>query len=234
MVLAMMITPKQIKAARVLLDWKQIDLSKATGLSKTAIANIESGYVLPRQRSLTVIQQALETSGIEFMDMQGVRIKSEIFDVDNNYGPTAHIHYFQDIIETIAKSDEEVLQSFIDDQFIMRNFRKEFFRYYQEMIRLGGKEKILTCEGDEVRYGPPEIAEYRWVSRDSFDPIGYTVYGNKVALFLYTKDWHHIVIENERIVETYRRQFYRNWEKANPISLPKAKFLEDLGKSEKK
>lgn len=115
----------------------------------------------------------------------------------------------------------------------MRHFRDEFFHYYQEMIRLGGKEKLLTCEGDKVRYGPPEISEYRWISEDLFDQIGYTIYGNKVALFLYTQEWHHVVIENEVIAETYRQQFYRNWGKANPISLPKAKFVEDLEKRKK-
>lgn len=226
-------TPRQIKAARVLLDWRQEDLSKATGLSKAAIANIESGYVLPRQQSVNAINTAFEKAGIEFMGMHGVRIKDEIFDVENSSGPEAHIRYFRDILESIALNNTEVLQSSIDDQFIMQNFREEFFRYYQEMTRLGGKEKLLICEGDKMRYGPPDIAEYRWISKDLFEQVGYTVYGSKVAIFLYTQDWHHVVIDNAKIAETYRRQFYSNWKSANPVSLPKAKFLEDLEKRQK-
>lgn len=223
-------TPKQIKAARILLDWKQSDLANATGLSKTAITQIESGYVLPRQSSLNAIRDALEAKGVVFIDTQGVQIRDEIFEVSSSTGEKSHINYFHDIIETVQKTGGEILQSSIDDKFIMTHFRQELFNYYQELSKLDIKEKLLTCDGDKVRYGPPEISEYKWISKELFEQIGYTVYGHKVALFLYTKDWHHVVIENEKIAETYRQQFYTNWEKANPISLPKALYLEDLEK----
>ena len=226
-------TPKQIKAARILLDWKQSDLAREAGLSKTAVTQIESGYVLPRQSSLIAIRDALEAQGVEFIDTHGVQIKEEQFEVTNATGPESHIKYFRDIIDTIKMTGGEILQSSIDDKFIIAHFRDELFRYYQELCKLDIKEKLLTCEGDKVRYGPPDISEYRWVSKDLFEQIGYTVYGDKVALFLYTADWHHVVIENKKIAETYRTQFYRNWDKANPISLPRAFYLDDLDKKKK-
>lgn len=223
-------TPKQIKAARILLDWKQSDLAKAAGLSKTAVTQIESGYVLPRQSSVNAIRDALEGKGVVFIDTQGVQIRDEVFEVSSATGAESHIHYFRDIIETVQKTGGEILQSSIDDKFIMSHFREELFSYYQKLCQLNVKEKLLTCEGDKVRYGPKEVSEYRWVSKELFEQIGYTVYGHKVALFLYTKEWHHVVIENEKIAETYRQQFYANWEKSNPISLPEALYLEDLKK----
>lgn len=223
-------TPKQIKAARILLDWKQSDLAEASGLSKTAVTQIESGYVLPRQSSINAIREALESEGVEFIDTQGVQIRDEIFEVTSSTGQESHISYFRDIIETVQKTGGEILQSSIDDKFIMTHFREELFRYYQELSKLDVKEKLLICEGDKTRYGPPKISDYRWISKELFEQIGYTVYGGKVALFLYTKDWHHVIIENEKIAETYRQQFYKNWEQANPISLPKALYLEDLEK----
>ena len=225
-------TPKQIKAARILLDWKQSDLAKAAGLSKTAVTQIESGYVLPRQSSMNALRDALETQGIEFLDTQGVRIRDEIFEVSSNTGQESHIHYFKDIIETVQQTGDEILQSSIDDQFIIAHFRKELFHYYKELQKLKISEKLLTCEGDNIRYGPPDISEYRWVSKELFEQVGYTVYGNKVALFLYTQDWHHVIIENAKIAETYRQQFYKNWKNANPISLPKALFLKDIEEDE--
>lgn len=224
-------TPKQIKAARILIDWKQSDLAKAAGLSKTAVTRIESGYVLPRQNSINAIRDALEAKGVEFIDTHGVQIRSEIFEVKSAIGTESHIGYFRDIIETVQKTGGEILQSSIDDQFIMTHFRDELFGYYRALEKLNIKEKLLTCEGDEVRYGPPNIAEYRWTSKELFEQIGYTVYGDKVALFLYTKEWHHVVIENAKIAETYRQQFYKNWGKANPISLPKALYLDDVEKN---
>lgn len=71
-------TPRQIKAARVLLEWTQEDLAKMANMSKNAIANIESGYVLPRQQSLNAIRDALEGAGIEFIDTHGVQMKKEM------------------------------------------------------------------------------------------------------------------------------------------------------------
>ena len=192
-------TPKQIKAARILLGWKQSDLAKAAGLSKTAITQIESGYVLPRQSSMNALREALEAQGIDFIDTQGVTIRDELFEVTNSTGPESHIRYFRDIIETVQKTGGEILQSSIDDKFIMTHFRDELFRYYQELGKLDIQEKLLTCDGDKMRYGPPDISEYRWTSKELFEQIGYTVYGDKVALFLYTKEWHHVIIENEKI-----------------------------------
>ncbi|CBS87016.1 helix-turn-helix transcriptional regulator [Azospirillum lipoferum] len=72
-----MITPKHIKAARVLLDWKQSDLAAAAGISETALANIERGATDPRVSTMNSIQQALEAVGIEFFNggEPGVRLR---------------------------------------------------------------------------------------------------------------------------------------------------------------
>lgn len=62
-----MITPKLIKAARVLLDWKQSDLARAAAVSETALANIERGATDPRTSTMNAIQQALEAAGVVFI-----------------------------------------------------------------------------------------------------------------------------------------------------------------------
>lgn len=67
-----MISPKQIKAARVFLDWEQKDLARAAGLSLPTIQRMEK---LGVERSAAVnaeaVRRALEVAGVEFIPENG-------------------------------------------------------------------------------------------------------------------------------------------------------------------
>ena len=65
-----MLKSAQIRAARALLDWRQQDLSTASGVGTATIQRIEksprsmTGYV----STLVRIQEAFEQAGIQFID----------------------------------------------------------------------------------------------------------------------------------------------------------------------
>jgi transcriptional regulator with XRE-family HTH domain len=61
-----LITSAQIRAARKLLGWKQVDLAKTSGLSETEIKNIEHGLTRPRGSTLDRIQTAFDQAGVVF------------------------------------------------------------------------------------------------------------------------------------------------------------------------
>ena len=65
------ITPAQIRAARALLNWSRKDLSKRSGVSMRALANIEHAEAKARDRTLIAIGQALSMAGVEFIDTNG-------------------------------------------------------------------------------------------------------------------------------------------------------------------
>lgn len=72
-----MITPEQIKAARVLLNLKQKDLAKKAGVSIATLNNIERGAQRdPKISTIKAIQGALEKDGVEFINdpMDGVGV----------------------------------------------------------------------------------------------------------------------------------------------------------------
>ena len=74
----MIVSPEQIKAARMLLGWTRKDLIKATLLSPRTVADIEdSEDCLPN--SLLVIRAALESAGVEFTHggQPGVRMSQK-------------------------------------------------------------------------------------------------------------------------------------------------------------
>lgn len=71
---------QDIHAARLLLGWNRETLAEKSGVSKSAVKNVELGD--PRQSTLTKVLRALRTEGIEFLYPgddgrgEGVRFKS--------------------------------------------------------------------------------------------------------------------------------------------------------------
>lgn len=75
-----MITPKQIKAARLFLDWEQRDLAAHSGLSLPTIQRMEKlGMERSQAGNVQKVQHALEAGGIVFIPEDGggagVRLK---------------------------------------------------------------------------------------------------------------------------------------------------------------
>ena len=67
------ISPKQCRAARALLDITRADLSTLSNVSPAAIGGFETEATAPRAASISMIRAALEGKGIEFLDDDGVR-----------------------------------------------------------------------------------------------------------------------------------------------------------------
>ena len=66
-----MITARQIRAGRALLDWSQQELADRAVLSRNAIAKLERGEVDPRASTLQAVRRVLEKGGIIFMAASG-------------------------------------------------------------------------------------------------------------------------------------------------------------------
>jgi DNA-binding XRE family transcriptional regulator len=75
--LLVMISPSQIRGARAMLGLTQSDLAAKAGISKTALIAIETAASDPKASTLSAIQSALESAGVEFTngDQPGVRLK---------------------------------------------------------------------------------------------------------------------------------------------------------------
>jgi predicted transcriptional regulator len=74
------ISVRQVKAARALLGWAQVDLARESGVSQPTIARIEAGDDVLGGRPDTAgkIRAALEANGIEFTNGRspGVRLRT--------------------------------------------------------------------------------------------------------------------------------------------------------------
>jgi predicted transcriptional regulator len=68
-----MITPRQVRLARIALGLSQQELAELAHTSRNTVSAIESGRLDPRVSTLRRIVQALEDAGIEFTSGEGVR-----------------------------------------------------------------------------------------------------------------------------------------------------------------
>jgi transcriptional regulator with XRE-family HTH domain len=75
-----LITGRQLRAARALIGWEQIDLAKRAKVARGTIRRMESfeGPIGSRTSTLLQVQQTLERSGIQFLndDGPGVRLRA--------------------------------------------------------------------------------------------------------------------------------------------------------------
>ena len=70
----------QIRAARGMLDWSIADLAEAARVSISTVQRIDgTGQIITSDRSLALVQGALETEGVRFLandgDGHGIRVK---------------------------------------------------------------------------------------------------------------------------------------------------------------
>jgi transcriptional regulator with XRE-family HTH domain len=70
-----MLSAAQIRGARAMLQISQAEFSKLAGISKTNLNHSENGSD-PRRSTLEAIQAAFEAKGIEFLENNGMRLKT--------------------------------------------------------------------------------------------------------------------------------------------------------------
>ena len=62
-----MITSGQVRAARALLGWTQVQLAQAAGIGEISVKNIEREKSDARTSTLQKIQRAFEKAGVQFI-----------------------------------------------------------------------------------------------------------------------------------------------------------------------
>ena len=69
------ILPKQCRAARELLGWKQVDLVEKSGIGIATIADFERGSRSPIVRTLKEIRRTFEDAGVVFVNNGEIGVK---------------------------------------------------------------------------------------------------------------------------------------------------------------
>lgn len=200
-----------MRGARGLLNWSQQDLSNRTDISSTSIGSIENGLSTPRENTLIAIKKAFEDAGIEFMPNDGVRKRTS--EIKLFQGRSGFWEFYQDIYNTLREKSGEVVVSNVDE----RQFEKwlgtaNLATHIDRMKDIQGVSyKILIKEGDTYYLATPDYSEYRWMPKDLFASIPFYVYGDKLAILLFSDEPTVILLDYPSVAEAYRSQFDAIW-----------------------
>lgn len=205
-----MIDYRQIRAARALLNWSQVDLARAADIATSSIKNVENESATARKETLAQIAEAFDLNGIEFTPGNGVRFKSDIVAVHDGKRATSAL---LDSIQRHAPAspDREVCILGLDEAYSLEVDGDACLRtHIDRLTKAGVRERILICEGDTRFLNDPDC--YRWLPRDYFSrssPI--YIYGDHVAIHSGSLRRRTIILEAKPLAQHLKKLFCLLW-----------------------
>jgi transcriptional regulator with XRE-family HTH domain len=212
-----MITGRQIRAARGLLEWKVEDLASRTGLTRMTIAKIEAEAVQPQERTLATVVEVFDKNGVEFLPDEGVRIRKN--EIRTFSGKAGYRQFLDHIYETMQKGGR--IRQLTSDGKYLRYADDYALKHLERMSAIQGLDaRVLTVEGDA--YFPASYCTYRWMDKSCKALVPFYVYNDFVVMSLHeTANRRELVSINSKLLaERYVQQFELFWGKA---SAPKTK-----------
>lgn len=207
-----MLSAKQIRAARGLLNWTQQNLAHKASVSREGIKNIGNEISRPRQDTLNAIQTAFETHGVEFLPGDGLRIADATVHV--LHGDEGIKYLWDDIYESVlAHGDKEVLIANNTEPVKMGKEIADHLQMHLKRLNAARiSERILSCEGDTTFLAP--IPSYRWVPKRNFCDSPTFVYAEKVGMLIWGPPAKVTIINDSQYAESIRNLFKFSWERA--------------------
>ena len=219
-------SPRQIRAARALLDWDAAELSKRTEIHRQTIRNIESGRTQAQSGSVERIARALTDAGVEFTEHDGVRLKPP--SVDMLTGREGLQQFFNGVYDYARQHGGTIMQFGVEEQKFLDHLGAEFSsNYLKRMTELSAERKDLRvqailCEGD-TQFLASDYNEYRWISKDVFQAVPFYICGETLAVmdFQTVPGPTVMLLKSRAITNAYRKQFEAFWKIARVPTLPK-------------
>jgi transcriptional regulator with XRE-family HTH domain len=213
-----MIEPRQIRAARALLDWTREDLSRASDISLNALSQIESETRAARSVSLDKIRLALESAGVVFTDNAGVKLRSDLVTVFE--GRDGFHHFMDDVYLMASNTGGEFTISGGSQADFRRNTDAAFLAMHSERM-----QKILNFS---IRFIKPEslvtedafgYVHVKYIPDHMHFNVPFYVYGDKLAIITWLPEVRVVVLRDSMVAKSFVKQFDVLWKIAKPASV---------------
>ena len=207
-------TGRQIRAARMLLEWDAKDLAAHTGLTNVTIFNIELGKFQARDASLEKIVRAFNDNGVEFVGDHGVQYVQH--QVRTLVGVEGLKSFFEDVRTVAKQSDKEIVICGIDEEYLEEKLGDFVNTQRQAMAAIANVKMRCLIEENDFDLGASDYCQYRWQAKENFSNVPFYIYGDKMAIIVTTAPENPLIllIQNRTITEAYRRQFDAMWNAA--------------------
>lgn len=181
-------------------------MADKSGISKSAIVNIEKAKAEPEASTLRKLKNALEREGI-FTSDEGIT-KRDLFNIQFN----SYLDVLNDI-ETSLPNGGEVLIHCADDRKSSEEVNKKLKELRDKKIKF----RTTICEGNTFVSG--DIRDYRWINKDYFAESEVSViYANRVVQHIRDNEKSIFsAVVSDRHARRERKQFEYWWKSGNPV-----------------
>lgn len=204
-----MVTGRQIRAARALLEWKAEDLAREAGLTRVTISKIESDSVQPQEKTLACIIAAFDKYGVEFTEDEGVKMRRHevrIFSGNSGY------RQFLDHIYHVMKDGGRIRQFNASDGVYLPHAADYVDIHLQRMAKVPNLDaRVLVSKGD--RNFPATYCTYRWLDDTANVLMPYYVYNDFIEMPMLNGDSNIevISIHSRQLADKFSEQFDIFW-----------------------
>lgn len=208
-----MITGRQIRAARSLLEWKADDLAKKAGLTRVTVSKIEADLVQPQEKTMASIIRAFDLHGVEFLEDEGVRVRKNQLRVFS--GKTGYKQYLDHIYLALKDAGGRICQFNLSDSKNLPYADEYAAEHMARMEKIEGLDaRVLTIHGDHSF--PAKYCAYRWLDQKNKVLIPYYVYGDYVSMSTYKShsNIQIVSIYSKLLSARYVDQFNLFWDSA--------------------
>jgi DNA-binding XRE family transcriptional regulator len=203
-----------------LLDWDAPDLAKRVGVRRETILSIEKSLTKPRAETVEKIVQVFNAAGVEFIENEGVRFRSN--DIEVFEGVDGFSRFHNVVFEYLKQNGGKVCVCGSSGRTFSRH-RNDGETHRARMAALVKERndidfKILAEEGDT--YLPnTAYAKYRWQPKEFFPPTAFYAFGDYLGLLSFESmnPPHIVLIRSKIIAESYRRSFAQAWKSSKEI-----------------
>jgi transcriptional regulator with XRE-family HTH domain len=211
---ALLITSRQIRAARGLIGWSQAQLAKAAGISRSTIAAIEGDTANPSADMLSKIRAVLEGEQVEFTTQEGVRLREPTIHYDNN--PGANRRLLADVytasLDYLEKENVNDILIFGVREEDAEDSVGDYLEKHIARLRAAGLEEKILCSPDTKMFLAPrewyrKLPELR--SKERLIPV--MVYGEKIAVITWQPKETIVVVDSKPMADAFRLMFQHIW-----------------------
>lgn len=204
-------TGKQIRAARMLLDWDAEDLAQKAGVTRETVFNMERGTFRPRPTTLEKIIKAFNDAGVDFNGDRGVELRDDT--IRKFEGEDYYLKFLSEVHNHMRGRKGAVLFVNTDDALSP----PEVANANKRMMEDGIVCRYLCKENPTRLDHPAEF--YRTVPERYYRSGLLVVYDTYLAASMRGKMM--VVIKNEAVSDSVRKLFELIWSQNKTPEVPR-------------
>lgn len=117
----------------------------------------------------------------------------------------------KDVLKDLLKNKGESLVIGVDEKKFMEVDPIIMEQFFNQMEKNKLKERILVRKGDNYLPAKKSTTTYKFLPKEFFDPTSTFIYGDNVAIVLFSEPLNGIIIKSKLIANAYRKQFELLW-----------------------